>query len=93
MLVSKKSTSERMTVFFDESMLGFRIPDGVFDSLPSDLLDVQMAQPERPERLANTVSVLKRGPAASYLDWRPARAAIPAAGADWVTAASDAAAA
>ncbi len=78
MPVSKKSTSERMTVFFDESMLGFRIPDGVFDSLPSDLLDVQMAQPEGPERLANTVSVLKRGPAASYLDWRPARAATDA---------------
>ena len=67
-----------MAVFFDESMLGFRLPDGVFDSLPSDLLELQMAQPEGPERLANTVSVLKRGPVASRLDWRPARAATDA---------------
>ena len=57
-----------MAVWFDESMLGFCLPDGVFESLPSDLLELQMAQPEGPERLANTVSVLKRGPVASHLD-------------------------
>ncbi|MGI9407044.1 MAG: class II histone deacetylase [Hyphomicrobiaceae bacterium] len=64
-----------MPVFFHESMLDFRIPDGVFDGLPSELLDIQMAQPERPERLANTVSILKRGPVASHLDWCEARPA------------------
>ena len=67
--------SLRMKVFYDEAMAGYCPPPGMFDAEPSDLLDIQMAQPERPERLINTASVLKRGPVASHLDWAPVRKA------------------
>ncbi|MDH3377310.1 MAG: hypothetical protein OEQ39_10150 [Gammaproteobacteria bacterium] len=50
-------------------MLLHRIPDGVFDSLPSPLLEKQIEQPEGPDRIINTVSVLRRGPLSQRLSW------------------------
>ena len=73
--MTEPAVNARMPVYFHERMLDFRVPAGMFDGLPSDLLDIQMAQPERPERIANTVSVLKRGPLGERMDWREARAA------------------
>ena len=80
--MSTISDAERMSVFFHRAALSFRIPDGVFDGLPSELLDIQMPQPERPERIANTVSILKRGSLVPHLVWRDAR---PATGPEILT--------
>ena len=78
MAKAETPATERMTVFFDDTVLSQRIPDGFFDSYPSDLFEVQMAQPEGPERIANTASVLKNGPLATQLDWRKTRPASDA---------------
>ncbi len=60
---------DRAAVFFDKRMLAYRIPAGVFDSEPSALLEHQIPQPENPERIDNTRSVLERCPIAARLDW------------------------
>jgi acetoin utilization deacetylase AcuC-like enzyme len=58
-----------MKIFYDERMLLHRIPDGMFDSCPSPLLEKQIEQPEGADRIINTVSVLKRGPLGNRLSW------------------------
>ncbi len=58
-----------MKIFYDERMLLHRIPDGIFDSFPSPLLEKQIEQPEGADRIINTVSVLKRGPLGNRLSW------------------------
>jgi acetoin utilization deacetylase AcuC-like enzyme len=58
-----------MKIFYDEKMLLHRIPDGIFDSYPSPLLEKQIEQPEGADRIINTVSVLKRGPLGNRLSW------------------------
>ena len=68
-------SQQRMKVFYHPTMLNYCPPSGMFDATPSDLLDIQMTQPERPERLLNTVSTLQKGPVAAYLDWQTARCA------------------
>ena len=65
----------RMKIIYHEAMTAYCPPPGMFDAAPSDLLDIQMTQPERPEKLANTASVLKRGPVGKHLDWETARSA------------------
>ena len=67
--------TDRMTVFFPRRTLDFRAPDGVFEAPPSELLEVQITAPEGPERIANTASMLARGPAAERLDWGAPREA------------------
>jgi acetoin utilization deacetylase AcuC-like enzyme len=66
---------DRMSVFFDERVLEYRIPAGMFDALPSTLLAHQMPQPENSERIDNTRSVLQRGPLRTRLDWHGTHAA------------------
>ncbi|MDA9008860.1 hypothetical protein N9K16_02750 [Alphaproteobacteria bacterium] len=65
----------RMKIIYHEAMTAYCPPPGMFDAEPSDLLDIQMTQPESHEKLANTASVLKRGPVGMHLDWETARSA------------------
>lgn len=58
-----------MKIFYDQRILSHRIPDGIFDSLPSPLLEKQIEQPESADRIINTVSVLKRCPLGNRLSW------------------------
>jgi len=58
-----------MKIFYDVRMLLHRIPDGVFDSFPSPLLEKQIEQPEGADRIINTVSVLKKSPLSDRLSW------------------------
>jgi acetoin utilization deacetylase AcuC-like enzyme len=58
-----------MKIIYDERMLLHRIPDGIFDSFPSSLLEKQIEQPEGADRIINTVSVLKRCPLENRLSW------------------------
>jgi acetoin utilization deacetylase AcuC-like enzyme len=60
---------ERIAVFHDARTLGYRMPAGIFDHYASPLLAHQIEQPENPERIANTCSVLAEGPLAERLDW------------------------
>lgn len=68
-------TSERLAVFFDETVLSVRGPDGLFDQPPSPLLDHQLPFVESPERIANIRSILARGPLSGYIDWHSGRKA------------------
>ena len=44
-----------MKIFYDERMLLHRIPDVIFDSLPSSLLEKQIELPEGADRIINIV--------------------------------------
>lgn len=65
----------RLAVFFDETVLSVRGPDGLFERPPSPLLDHQMLFIESPERIANIRSILKRGPLSPHIDWHDGRQA------------------
>lgn len=65
----------RLAVFFDETVLSARGPDGLFERPPSPLLDHQMPFIESPERIANIRSILQRGPLSPYIDWHGGRPA------------------
>ena len=56
-------------VFFHEDCLAYRAPPGMFDSLPSPHLDLQIEQPEGPERILNTRAVLQNSDLAGELEW------------------------
>ena len=71
-------TPERLVVFFDDTVLAVRTPDGLFDQVPSPLLDHQLPSMEGPDRIANIRSILKRGPMAGDIDWFPGRPATDA---------------
>lgn len=71
-------TSERLAVFFDEAVLRVRGPDGLFDQLPSPLLDHQLPFVEGPERIANIRAILQRGPLSGHIDWHPGHKASDA---------------
>ncbi len=71
-------TPERLAVFFDDAVLAVRTPDGLFDQVPSPLLDHQLPSVEGPDRIANIRSILKRGPMAGDIDWFPGRPATDA---------------
>lgn len=73
--MTDRSSRREMTVFFHEDMLSYRIPDGVFEAPPSELLDQQSTQPEGPERILNTCAVLQRSPLADLLRWEVPRPA------------------
>jgi len=65
--------SERLHVFWHQDCLSHDTGAGVFEGVPSPLLDIQMPHPEGPDRLVNMRSVLQRGPVAPLLDWREGR--------------------
>ncbi len=58
-----------MKIYYTSEVLGYQLPAGLFDSYPSPLLDKQIDQPEGPDRIRNTVSVLKNSPLADDLQW------------------------
>ncbi|MCY3769271.1 MAG: hypothetical protein OXG56_07910 [Gammaproteobacteria bacterium] len=69
-----KETS-MLSVFYHSDFLQYRIPAGVFDGEPSDYLDLQIDQPEGPERIRNTKGVLERTAVSGQLEWRVPHAA------------------
>lgn len=58
-----------MEIFFHKEFLSYKIPAGIFDSRPSPYLEKQIAQPEGPERILNTGSVLQRCELSNVLTW------------------------
>lgn len=59
-----------MDIFYDSKFLEYQIPAGLFDGTPSPYLDIQIGQPEGPERIQNTVSVLKHSQLDSRINWK-----------------------
>jgi len=64
---------DRLAVFWHDDVLTHDTGEGVFESIPSPLLDTQSPHPEGAERLRNMRAVLQRGPAAARLDWHAGR--------------------
>ncbi|OAY77177.1 Histone deacetylase 8 [Ananas comosus] len=65
-----------LDVFWDEGMLGHDAGAGVFDTgADPGFLDVLDRHPENADRVLNMLSVLRRGPIAPLLSWRPGRPA------------------
>ncbi len=59
-----------LSVFYHPDFLKYRVPAGVFDGEPSGYLDLQIDQPEGPERIRNTKGVLERTALSSQLEWQ-----------------------
>jgi acetoin utilization deacetylase AcuC-like enzyme len=64
-----------LDVFWHPAVLEHDTGYGLWETTPSDLLDVQELHPENAERLRNMCSVLLRGPLAPRLRWRDGRLA------------------
>ncbi|MQL84726.1 hypothetical protein Taro_017238 [Colocasia esculenta] len=63
-------------VFWDEGMLDHDAGIGVFDTgFDPGFLDVLEKHPENSDRVRNMVSILRRGPIAPYISWKPGRPA------------------
>jgi len=67
------TTRDRLAVFWHDDVLVHDTGEGVFESIPSPLLDTQSPHPEGPERLRNMRAVLQRGPAKDHIDWYEGR--------------------
>jgi acetoin utilization deacetylase AcuC-like enzyme len=62
-------------VFWHDAALAHDTGAGLFETDPSELLDVQELHPENAERVRNMRSVLQRGPIAPHLRWHDGRLA------------------
>ncbi len=63
---------DRLAAFWHPAVLDHDTGRGAFDRVASDLLEVEEAHVEGPDRLRNMLSILKRGPLAAALkgsDW------------------------
>jgi acetoin utilization deacetylase AcuC-like enzyme len=64
-----------LDVFWHPAVLEHDTGEGLWETPPSDLLDVQELHPENALRIQNMRSVLERGPLAPHLTWRDGRPA------------------
>jgi len=59
----------RMNIFYNDEMLNYHAPPGIFDNKPSSYLERQIDQPEGSDRICNTVSVLQNSTLNDRLNW------------------------
>jgi acetoin utilization deacetylase AcuC-like enzyme len=64
-----------LDVFWHPAALDHDTGSGLWETAPSELLDVQELHPENAERIRNMRSVLERGPIAPRIGWRDGRLA------------------
>ena len=60
---------QKMSIFYNDKMLEYKAPPGMFDSTPSAYLERQIDQPEGSDRICNTVSVLQNSMLNERLSW------------------------
>jgi len=72
---SVRAVAPELAVFWHDAVLEHDTGVGVWETTPSDLIEVDELHPENAERLRNMRSILERGPLAGDLAWRAGRLA------------------